>query len=74
MGNETGTVALNNYLQSQGQLTLLTWVDTPSGPAHAQRWTSVFSGQPIGTGTGAQKFIARDMAADIALATLRGAT
>ncbi|KAI0925970.1 hypothetical protein AcW1_008256 [Taiwanofungus camphoratus] len=71
MSNE-GTVALNNYLQSQNQLSLLSWEESTTGPQHAPEWTSIckIGGQVVGTGRGAQRHIARDMAAKEALKAL----
>ncbi|GBE77489.1 hypothetical protein BKA93DRAFT_822997 [Sparassis latifolia] len=67
-----GTVALNNYLQSKNQHSLVSWVDTTSGPRHAPEWTSTckFNGEVIGVGQGAQKHVARDAAAKAALEVL----
>jgi len=75
MDNE-GTVALNNYLQSKNQAALLTWEESSSGPAHAPQWTLTckLNGEVVGVGTGAQKHIAKDMAAKAALQTLNPAT
>ncbi|KAI0043532.1 hypothetical protein FA95DRAFT_1609313 [Auriscalpium vulgare] len=72
----TGTIALNNYLQAQGKLTLLSWVDTSSGPAHAPEWTSIckLDGQAVATGTGTHKNLARDAAATEALRILTATT
>ncbi|KAI6047991.1 hypothetical protein EDC04DRAFT_42204 [Pisolithus marmoratus] len=66
-------VALNNYLQSIGQLTALSWKDSKSGSAHSPEWSSVckIHGREYGTGTGAQKHLARGTAATMALNALR---
>ncbi|KIO06883.1 hypothetical protein M404DRAFT_998305 [Pisolithus tinctorius Marx 270] len=66
-------VALNNYLQSIGQLTALSWKDSRSGSPHSPVWSSVCKiyGREYGTGTGAQKHIARGNAAAQTLEALR---
>ncbi|KII94023.1 hypothetical protein PLICRDRAFT_171711 [Plicaturopsis crispa FD-325 SS-3] len=66
------TVQLNNYLQSRGELTLLSWQESNSGPAHAVTWTCVckIGGVPRGTGTGSLKHIAKNAAAAQALKAL----
>ncbi|KZT08620.1 uncharacterized protein LAESUDRAFT_811235 [Laetiporus sulphureus 93-53] len=69
MSSETGTVDLNNYLQSKELLSQLSWEESFTGPRHAPEWTSVckLSGAVIGRGTGSSKHAARDMAAKAAL-------
>ncbi|KAI6031385.1 hypothetical protein PISMIDRAFT_385096 [Pisolithus microcarpus 441] len=66
-------VELNNYLQSTGQLTALSWKDSKGGSAHSPQWNSVCKiyGREYGTGTGAQKHLARGTAAAQALNALR---
>ncbi|OSX67017.1 hypothetical protein POSPLADRAFT_1051173 [Postia placenta MAD-698-R-SB12] len=68
MSLNDGTVALNNLLQQKNQLTLLSWEESRSGPHHAPLWTSIckINGQEIARGTGAAKYLARDMAAKAA--------
>ncbi|KAH9968692.1 hypothetical protein BC827DRAFT_1263195 [Russula dissimulans] len=68
----TGTIALNNYLQAKGKLAALSWYDTSSGPAHEPEWTSdcKIDGEVIASGKGTHKHLARDAAADKALAIL----
>ncbi|KAI9462287.1 hypothetical protein BJY52DRAFT_1185045 [Lactarius psammicola] len=68
----TGTIALNNFLQARRKLASLSWLDTQSGPAHEPEWTSVcrIDGRDISSGTGTHKHLARDAAAERALAIL----
>ncbi|KAJ7204490.1 hypothetical protein GGX14DRAFT_460665 [Mycena pura] len=70
--NESGTVALNNYLQSKGLVAALSWQESLSGPKSAPTWTCVckISGQVFGTGEGSLKRTARDIAAKQALKSL----
>ncbi|KAH7915710.1 hypothetical protein BJ138DRAFT_916766 [Hygrophoropsis aurantiaca] len=65
-------VSLNNYLQSTGQLSSLTWRTSTSGLPHEPRWTCycVISGDIKGVGTGTHQHIAKKMAATIALRAL----
>ncbi|KAI0660538.1 hypothetical protein C8Q70DRAFT_1053097 [Cubamyces menziesii] len=67
-----GTVALNNYLQNKGRLTSLVWKDEQGGPRHAVVWTSrcMIDGEELGKGTGNKLNVARDAAANVALAAL----
>ncbi|KAI0783362.1 hypothetical protein C8Q75DRAFT_444164 [Abortiporus biennis] len=71
--NNEGTVALNNFLQARNQLHLLSWEERNAGPPHLTQWTVTckFGGEVLGVGTGAQKHIARDAAAAVALKALR---
>ncbi|KAF8208422.1 hypothetical protein K438DRAFT_1573727, partial [Mycena galopus ATCC 62051] len=70
------TVALNNYLQSKGQLAALSWEESTSGPKSAPTWTCIckISGQVRGRGTGSLKRTAKDAAAKQALESLTGET
>ncbi|KAH9982749.1 hypothetical protein BGW80DRAFT_1453574 [Lactifluus volemus] len=72
MSPPTGSIALNNFLQSKGKLSSLSWVDTSSGPAHEPEWTSVckIDGNVISSGKGTHKHLSRDDAADQALVIL----
>ncbi|KAJ7790781.1 hypothetical protein B0H14DRAFT_2535342 [Mycena olivaceomarginata] len=72
MPNDDGTVALNNYLQSKGQLAALSWQDSTSGPKSAPTWTCIckLCGEVRGTGTGYLKRTARDFTAKQALKSL----
>ncbi|KAJ3845552.1 hypothetical protein F5878DRAFT_2259 [Lentinula raphanica] len=67
-----GNSALNNFLQTKNRLDALSWVDSISGPSHAPQWTCVckIDGEVVATGTGPQKHVARDMAANLALTKL----
>ncbi|KAF9451369.1 hypothetical protein P691DRAFT_773147 [Macrolepiota fuliginosa MF-IS2] len=71
--SDTGQSGLNLYLQKRGRLTDLSWVDTSSGPRHEPQWTSIckIQGEPRGTGSGPKKRVARDIAANTALASLK---
>ncbi|CCM03769.1 uncharacterized protein FIBRA_05916 [Fibroporia radiculosa] len=71
MANE-GTVLLNNWLQARNRVTSLSWEESTTGPRHSPQWTSVckIDGQDYGRGTGAQKHLARDIAAKAALERL----
>lgn len=71
--SDTGTSALNNYLQDLRCLHTLSWIDTVDGPSHEPRWTSIckIQGEPRGIGKGSKKSVARDAAANIALASLK---
>ncbi|KAH9897937.1 hypothetical protein C8Q73DRAFT_788160 [Cubamyces lactineus] len=70
--DNAGTVALNNYLQNKGRLTSLVWKDVQDGPRHAVVWTSscTIDDEVLGTGTGNKLNVARDAAANAALAVL----
>ncbi|KAF8201071.1 hypothetical protein K438DRAFT_1821320 [Mycena galopus ATCC 62051] len=72
MPNDNGTVALNNYLQSKGQLAAMSWEESTSGPSGAPTWTCIckISGEVRGRGTGSLKRTARDVAAKQALESL----
>ncbi|KAI0257276.1 hypothetical protein BJV78DRAFT_1277828 [Lactifluus subvellereus] len=72
MPSTTGTIALNNFLQSKGKRASLSWYDTSSGPAHEPEWTSVckIDGEAISSGKGTHKHLSRDDAADQALVKL----
>ncbi|KIK47601.1 hypothetical protein CY34DRAFT_209934 [Suillus luteus UH-Slu-Lm8-n1] len=67
------TNALNNYLQSIGQSSALSWVDVRQGLTHQYVWTSTcrISGIPYGVGSGTHKHQARNVAASHALTALR---
>ncbi|KAG2138662.1 uncharacterized protein EDB93DRAFT_1338980, partial [Suillus bovinus] len=67
------TNALNNYLQSIGQSSALSWIDVRQGPTHQYVWTSTcrISGIPYGIGSGTYKHQARNVAASQALTALR---
>ncbi|PBK98395.1 hypothetical protein ARMGADRAFT_575417 [Armillaria gallica] len=69
-----GTSGLNNYLQKQNRLAAVSWVESSSGPPNKPTWTMTckIDGEARGTGTGAQKHVAKDAAADQALAYLKG--
>ncbi|CAL1694266.1 unnamed protein product [Somion occarium] len=73
MPSNDGTVALNNYLQSQNELQLLVCQEVSSGPSHSPEWTVTYKmhDQVLGVGTGATKALAKDAAAKAALQTLR---
>ncbi|KAF8894165.1 hypothetical protein CPB85DRAFT_1440583 [Mucidula mucida] len=68
-----GTIGLNNYLQAKDKLTSLSWVETPTGPQTAIVWVAVckIDGVERGRGTGAQKYVAKDNAANQAIAYLK---
>ncbi|KAI0348141.1 hypothetical protein BDW22DRAFT_1424354 [Trametopsis cervina] len=70
--NNGATVALNNHLQSTDRLAALVWAESTSGPAHAPVWTVVckIDNVEMGSGTGAQKHVAKDAAAAQALRAL----
>ncbi|KZV69737.1 hypothetical protein PENSPDRAFT_686125 [Peniophora sp. CONT] len=72
---QQGTIALNNYLQSQGRLTALSWVDIASGSQHSPTWTCTckIDGQSFAVGTGTHKHLARNAAAEQTLRILRQA-
>ncbi|KAK0481502.1 hypothetical protein IW261DRAFT_1470989 [Armillaria novae-zelandiae] len=72
MPSNRGTVELNNYLQSKGMLASLSWIESISDPRYGPTWTCIckIDGQVRGIGTGAQKHVARDIAASQALNTL----
>ncbi|KAG5715720.1 hypothetical protein E4T56_gene172 [Termitomyces sp. T112] len=72
--SSTGTSGLNIHLQNRGQLTSLSWLDSTSGPKNAPTWTSIckINGIERGRGTGTHKHIARNNAANVALAYLNG--
>ncbi|KIJ66363.1 hypothetical protein HYDPIDRAFT_26718 [Hydnomerulius pinastri MD-312] len=66
-------VTLNNFLQSIGRTSALSWKDAQRGPAHTPEWRSVckISGKEYGVGTGTHRHLARGAAAVIALAALQ---
>ncbi|KAH8118641.1 hypothetical protein DFH11DRAFT_690966 [Phellopilus nigrolimitatus] len=66
---QTGTVELNNYLQSKKCLTALCWEERSSGPQHSPEWTCdcKINGSSYGTGKGPTKQDARNEAAKVAL-------
>lgn len=68
-----GTSGLNMYLQKKKRLPALSWQDSMAGPNDAPTWTSVckIDGEERGTGTAARKHLARNIAANVALASLR---
>ncbi|KAI0334475.1 hypothetical protein GY45DRAFT_41410 [Cubamyces sp. BRFM 1775] len=70
--DNAGTVALNNYLQNKGRLTSLVWKEEQEGPRHAVQWTSycTIDNEVLGKGTGSKRNVARDAAANAALAVL----
>ncbi|KAF8516093.1 hypothetical protein JB92DRAFT_3114376 [Gautieria morchelliformis] len=65
-------IALNNYLQAQQKLNLLTIEESCAGPSHAVTWTVTYrlDGEALGTGSGPQKWQAKDAAAKEALQKL----
>ncbi|KAJ3989026.1 hypothetical protein F5890DRAFT_178982 [Lentinula detonsa] len=67
-----GAFALNNFLQKKNRLDALSWVDSTAGPSHSPQWTCVckIDGEVVATGTGSQKHVARDIAANQALKIL----
>ncbi|KAK0502254.1 hypothetical protein EDD18DRAFT_684951 [Armillaria luteobubalina] len=71
--NESGTSGLNNYLQKQNKLDAVSWLESCSGPSNKPTWTMSckINGEIRGTGTGFQKHVAKDAAADEALAYLK---
>ncbi|THH17711.1 hypothetical protein EUX98_g9076 [Antrodiella citrinella] len=76
MSNTDGTVLLNNLLQKLDKLSLLSWEDTDTGPAHAPEWHSTckLDGDVIGTGSSSTKAAAKDAAAKEALKKLNQPT
>ncbi|KDQ63038.1 hypothetical protein JAAARDRAFT_188661 [Jaapia argillacea MUCL 33604] len=66
------TVELNNYLQGQGNVQSLSWVEASSGPSHAKVWTMTckISGETKGTASATQKAVAKEEAAKQALKAL----
>jgi len=69
MPTNSGTVALNNYLQATNRLTALSWDESTTGLEHSPMWTCVckINGKPYGTGTGMNKQAARDVACKVTL-------
>ncbi|EKM61458.1 uncharacterized protein PHACADRAFT_190624 [Phanerochaete carnosa HHB-10118-sp] len=65
--------ALNNYLQSIGKESSLSWFEERSGPEHNPEWTMTckIDDKPIATGSGPQKQAAKDAAAKGALDKLQ---
>ncbi|KAK0234544.1 hypothetical protein EDD85DRAFT_955373 [Armillaria nabsnona] len=61
-------------LQKQNRQAAVSWVESSSGPPNKPTWTMTckIDGEARGTGTGAQKHVAKDAAADQALAYLKG--
>ncbi|KAF8831909.1 hypothetical protein HHX47_DHR1001318 [Lentinula edodes] len=59
-------------LQSKNRLSALSWLDSTSGFPHAPQWNCIckIDGEVMGSGTGPQKHVARDIAANQALKTL----
>ncbi|KAF9015771.1 hypothetical protein BDZ89DRAFT_1141950 [Hymenopellis radicata] len=68
-----GTIGLNNYLQSKHKTTSLSWIETPTGPQTEIVWVVVakIDGVERGRGTGAQKYVAKDNAANQTIAYLK---
>ncbi|KAK0486563.1 hypothetical protein IW261DRAFT_1560002 [Armillaria novae-zelandiae] len=71
---DSGTSGLNNYLQKQNRIDAVSWVESNTGPPNKPTWTMTckVDGKVCGTGTGLQKHVAKDVAADQALASLKG--
>ncbi|EIN14398.1 hypothetical protein PUNSTDRAFT_130031 [Punctularia strigosozonata HHB-11173 SS5] len=69
------TIMLNNYLQSQGKVDALVWVESKSGTPQSLVWTSSakIDGQVMGTGSAPTKAAAKEEAARQALAALEQA-
>ncbi|KAG8750202.1 hypothetical protein FRC12_013020 [Ceratobasidium sp. 428] len=69
---EGNILRLHNGLQFQGRAPRLEWQESSEGPLHDCIWTSILrvDGQVMGTGQGAKKRVARDMAAGQALTHL----
>ncbi|KAH9050519.1 hypothetical protein EDB84DRAFT_380481 [Lactarius hengduanensis] len=69
------TVRLNNYLQSIGRLSSVSYLERDNGPSAIpeKRWsiTVRIDGQEIGPCTGPRKSVAREDAAEQALRRLR---
>ncbi|KAJ4468558.1 hypothetical protein C8R41DRAFT_37520 [Lentinula lateritia] len=67
-----GAFALNNFLQSKNRLSALSWLNSTSGLSHAPQWNCIckIDGEVMGSGTGPQKHVAQDIAANQALKTL----
>ncbi|KAI0778650.1 hypothetical protein BD413DRAFT_510755, partial [Trametes elegans] len=65
-------VDLNNYLQKQGQLAALNWVETHVGAGNSIQWTvkCKLQGEVVGTGVSHQKGNAKEEAARQALVAL----
>ncbi|KAF8306716.1 hypothetical protein DL93DRAFT_212705 [Clavulina sp. PMI_390] len=63
---------LNNWLQQSKRDTRVIWDDVVDGPTHEPVWTCTVTveGRPIGTGKSNRKNLARDLAAQAALAVL----
>ncbi|SJL06477.1 uncharacterized protein ARMOST_09816 [Armillaria ostoyae] len=72
--NNVGTSGLNNYLQGKNRLDAVSWVESRSGPPNDPTWTMTckIDGEVRGIGTGSQKHVAKDAAANQVLAYLKG--
>ncbi|EJD01554.1 uncharacterized protein FOMMEDRAFT_158706 [Fomitiporia mediterranea MF3/22] len=68
----SGTVRLNNYLQSKGLPTAVSWVEVSKPPEHAPTWLCEckISGKSYGIGQGSTKQAARNVAAEKAMARI----
>ncbi|KAK0219556.1 hypothetical protein EDD85DRAFT_915594 [Armillaria nabsnona] len=69
-----GTAGLNKYLMGKNRLHSVSWVESSSGPLNKPMWTMTckIDGEARGTSTGPQKHVAKDVAANQALAYLMG--
>ncbi|KIY46337.1 hypothetical protein FISHEDRAFT_75771 [Fistulina hepatica ATCC 64428] len=67
-----GSVRLNNYLQAKNRLNALNYEQYMEGPRNAPTWTVrvKIDGVVLGSASGRQIHIARDLAANQALETL----
>lgn len=72
MSTESGTVELNNYLQSKGKTATVSWDESWTGPRHDPVWTCVckIDRTECSSGTGKNKHEARNKASRLALRTL----
>lgn len=63
---------LHNWAQNAGRLQDITWEESSSGRKPNVVWTAILKigGQPMGSGTGNRKKVARDRAAHQALAIM----
>ncbi|KAJ3550918.1 hypothetical protein NMY22_g146 [Coprinellus aureogranulatus] len=70
--SDKGTSMLNQYLQKVGRGSSLSWEESQSGPAHAREWECVckIDGEVRGRGVASHKHVAKDQAAEQALAFL----
>ncbi|TEB38690.1 hypothetical protein FA13DRAFT_1784998 [Coprinellus micaceus] len=70
--SDKGTSLLNQHLQKIGRVSSLSWEESASGPAHARQWECIckIDGETRGRGVASHKHVAKDQAAEEALAFL----